>query len=303
MLTQCLRSLADQSIPPGEVLVIWQSDDVLTRDTAENLKNQLQYPLRVLYNPEPGIVPAENTGLDAAIGKIIYLIDDDAIASPHWIAHHLAHYSDPKVGAVGGPAVNYFLDGRCFPVRRKEPLGTLTWYGRFLANMYDHPIEWRSRSPIDVDFLVGYNMSLRREAFDRFESRLKRYWQMFETDACLKVKANGYRVVFDPAIVVDHYPTNTAYVGGRDGDLKVKIANPAFNQAFILAKHSPWKLLLPRLLNSMLIGSTGSPGPALFFPCLWRFGSPRRELEVLKMSVLAKLDGWLSGYKVRNGRA
>ena len=35
--------------------------------------------------------------------------------------------------------------------------------------------------------------------------------------------------MFDYGNVVDHFPTNTAFIGGRDGDLQVKIYNPAYN--------------------------------------------------------------------------
>ena len=72
------------------------------------------------------------------------------------------------------------------------------------------------RKPEAVDHLVGYNMSLRRAAFDRFEEALRPYWQMFELDACLQVRRRGFRVMFDFGNVVEHHPTNTAYVGGRD---------------------------------------------------------------------------------------
>ena len=104
--------------------------------------------------------------------------------------------------------------------------------------MYDHPDEWSSREPRQVDHLVGYNMSFRRCAIECFETNLRRYWQLFELDVCLTVRDNGYRVMFDFGNVVEHHPTNATYAGGRDGDLQVKIYNGAYNKAFVLAKHS-----------------------------------------------------------------
>ena len=79
-LEKCLASLAAQTTPPEEVIVVWQADDTPTRDVAERLLGSLPFPLRVVHSPEAGVVPAENVALAVATGEIILLIDDDAIA-------------------------------------------------------------------------------------------------------------------------------------------------------------------------------------------------------------------------------
>jgi glycosyltransferase involved in cell wall biosynthesis len=84
-LRTCLRSLATQTLAPGEVIVAWQGDDTPTRDLAESCISEVGYTLRVLHAPQ-GIVPAENHALANATGEIILLIDDDAIAPPDWLA-------------------------------------------------------------------------------------------------------------------------------------------------------------------------------------------------------------------------
>ncbi len=168
ILATCLEHLAAQDPAPGEILVVWQADDIATRDEAERHRDALPCPLRVLHSPEAGVVAAENTALDASTGEVVLLLDDDSVAPPGWVGRHLAHYADPTVGAVGGPADNLW-QGAYLPRRTAEPVGTIAWYGRVNGNMYDHIPEWRSRPPRDVDHLVGYNMSLRRAAFDRFE--------------------------------------------------------------------------------------------------------------------------------------
>jgi len=298
-LTLCLKSIAAQTLLPNEVIVVWQGDDITTRDSVEQLRHTLPYPLNVLHCLEAGVVPAENTALDAAKGEIILLCDDDVVTPPGWIARHLSFYSDPKIGAVGGSANNYNPDGSVFPRRKIQPTGQLTWYGKSYGNMYDQVEEWVSRFPIDVDHLVGYNLSLRRCAFERFESNLKAYWQMFELDVCLQVKAQGYRVIFDFANVVEHYPTNTAYAGGRDGDLQVKIFNAGFNHAFVLAKHSPRHLHFWRLMYLLLIGSVGSPGLLSSLLAMMRYGHPLRELKIFFTSWQHKMAGWKSGLGIR----
>lgn len=298
-LEACLRSLAAQTCRPVEVIVVWQADDATTRDAAEALRDAIPYALRVLHNPEPGVVPAENLALDASVGEVVLLIDDDAVAPTDWVARHLAHYDDPRVGAVGGPATNHNPDGSPFPRRAVEPIGRLSWFGKAHGNMYDHVDAWRDRPPREVDHLVGYNMSLRRAAFDRFEGRLRPYWQAFEMDACLQAKARGYRVVLDFANVVEHHPTNTAYVGSRDGDLGVKVDNAAYNRALILAKHSRPSLRPWRLLYLLGVGSTAIPGPIALPRSIRHHGRPGRELGLVLRAWRHGLAGWRAGTRAR----
>ena len=298
-LVRCLQSLATQTLLPTEVIIVWQADDTTTRDSVEELRHTLPFPLQLLHCSEAGVISAENTALESAKGDIILLCDDDVVTPPGWIARHLSFYSDPKIGAVGGAANNYNPDGSPFPKRKIQPIGLLTWHGKSYGNMYDQVEEWISRLPIDVDHLVGYNFSIRRSAFDWFESALKRYWQMFELDVCLQVKKRGYRVVFDFANVVAHHPTNTAYAGGRDGDLQVKIFNAGYNHAFILAKHSPSYLQFPRLMYLLLVGSIGSPGLLSSLMAMIHYGHPLRELQILLKSWQHKMAGWKSGLDKR----
>jgi GT2 family glycosyltransferase len=302
LLEPCLRALARQTEAPGEIIVIWQGDDTPTRDKAEELGRALELPLRVVHEAQPGVVPAENAALEQATGEIILLIDDDAVAPPDWVARHLAHYDDSTVGAVGGPADNHDGQGNRFPTRAAEPVGMITWYGRIIGNMHDQPAEWRERPARDVVHLVGYNMSLRRAAFDRFEPALRRYWQLFETDVCLQVRARGYRVRFDPGIVVEHGAgiySAAAYVPDRQGDLQTRVANSAYNIAFVLSKHTPAPLRWIRWLYLLGVGTTWIPGPLLLPLSIRRYGQPARELAVARMAWASKQAGWADGRRRR----
>lgn len=296
-LRTCLLSLSKQTVRPSEVIVVWQDDDTSTCEMAESCYGQIDYSLRVFHSPVRGVVPAENTALDAAIGDIIMLIDDDAIAPSDWIEKHLSHYlRNEKIGAVGGSAVN-IQDGVPLPRRAVEPVGVITFAGSMLGNMYDHIDEWRSRPPRRVQHLVGYNMSLRRIAFDRFEDNLLSYWQMFEADACLQVAARGFDVVFDFGNVVEHHPSNPTYHPGRHGDLQIKIFNPAFNYAFILAKHTKWYRWPAVWAFFLLIGRTGMPGVATFLNGVRRYGNPRLELKILFNTWRHQVRGWVAGMR------
>ncbi len=297
VLTICLERLAAQALAPSEIIVVWQADDVDTRDAAERFRDKLPCPLLVVHSPEAGVVAAENAGLDAGSGEILLLLDDDSVVPPDWVRRHLAHYSDPIVGAVGGSADN-FCDGAFLPKRSAEPIGTITWFGRALGRMHDQLPEWRSRPPIEVMHIVGYNMSIRRDAFDRFEPGLRAYWQMFEMDACLQARSRGYRVLFDYANVIEHHPRSAVFDGSREGDLAVKIYNGAYNHAFILAKHRPWRIW--QLAYLLMVGSVAAPGLVAFPVAMKRFGNVRRESGILGRTMRSHLAGWRDGLAARS---
>jgi len=299
MLTKCLQSLAAQRTKAGEVIVAWQGDDSETRDTVSRMRECVGFDLRAVHCPAPGIVPAENAALDASTGEIILLIDDDAIAPVDWIERHLAYYDDPHVGAVGGPYDNFLLDGTAYPKRAVEPVGELKWYGKSSGNMHDHSPQWQNRAPREIAHLVGNNMSLRRTAFDRMEDGLRPYWQNFEMEVCLQVKARGYKVLFDFQNKVQHYPTGLAYSPGRDGDLQVKIYNGAYNYAFVLGKHTPWHLRAVRLSYLLGVGSVNAPGVIAVLPATSRYGHLGRELSILLKTWQSHIAGWRAGSKKR----
>lgn len=294
-LVRCLQGLAAQTRPPEDVCVVWQGDDTATRDSALSMAGEFGTRLHVVHCPEVGIVPAENTALAHATGDIILLIDDDAVAPPTWLARCLAYYADPSVGAVGGPADNFTADGTPFPRRSNEPIGQMHWSGRLSGNMFDHVEAWRTRTAIDVDHLIGGNLSLRRSAFDRFETGLKPYWQFFELEVCLQVKSRGFRVVFDFDIVVQHFPTNPVFVAGRDGDLTVKIYNPAYNQAFILGRYTTGLRRLASLAYLFGVGTSGGPGLIGSIYCMAKYGHMTRELKILRQTLANRVAGWKAG--------
>jgi glycosyltransferase involved in cell wall biosynthesis len=302
-LIRCLASLHAQSMPPNEVLVIWQGDDYDTQRTVDEWRDRVCYSLRSIHSPTAGIVPAENCGLAEAGGDIIFLIDDDATAPPQWIENHLRHYSNSRVGAVGGPIRNYSPDGRRAMERDAMPIGRLRWYGKFIGNGFDHVSSWRLRAPIPVDHIAGSNVSARRSAFSRFEQNLRPYWQCFEADFSLQVKSNNYRILFDFANHVDHWPSGSVYVAGRQGDLNLKVINAAFNDAFVLSKHTSVWLRWIRLSYLILLGTPSVPGLLCIPLAMLRFGNPSAELRLGAATIRARWGGWRAGARRRNWKS
>jgi len=299
-----LEGLASQEARPDEVIVAWQDQDTETAITAKREGERLDLPLKLVHSKCVGIVPAENAALDQASGDVILLIDDDAIPPAQWIKRHLRHYKNSEVGAVGGPAINHFEEGKRYPLRQVSEIGKLKWYGKFVGNLNDFILVPARSETIIVDHLAGGNMSLRRRSFERFDDNLRDYWHKFEAEACLQVSLRGFQVLFDLTNPIFHYPAsaNGIYDNTRNGNLQQKIFNPAFNNAFILSKYSRGWSRWVRFLYLFGVGSIPIPAPLKLPFAAWRYGDPARELRIVTGVLRSQWQGWQAGLRCRDCR-
>jgi len=297
-LAECLDALAKMDAMPSEVYVIWQGDDVATRDFVDAKAQLVPYRLHTLFSETKGIVPALNAGLKQARGEIVLILDDDSVPRQDWLDRHLKHYEHPEVGLVGGLYLNWVND---IPLPRKprKLIGRLTWYGRIIGNCYDLPDEWIDRPPIAVDHVAGNNWSFRKALVSEFEAKLRPYWQLFELDCCLGVKAQGKQVLFDHSNPIRHNPTNQVYVGTRAGNLEVKVANAAFNYGYVLSKHSRGFQRMVRFMYLLFVGGTNTPGLFMIPRSTLIYKSLRMEIKAFAMTWRNVLAGWTAGRAAR----
>lgn len=252
-LVRCLRALERQEVPAREVIVVRKSDDVPTRDALAALKTLL--PLKVEVVEAHQQSAAMNRGVAAATSPIVALTDDDAAPRPDWIVGLEARHAEAMVGAVGGRDLVHTnagpLDGRATTV------GLIRWYGRCIGNHH-----LGSGVVRDVSFLKGVNLSVRRDLW-QLDARLQgagvqTHWEM---DVSLGVLHRGFRVVYDPALVVDHYPA--ARIGSDDRAARrtpTVVRDEAHNEALALLKWLPPPRGLATLAYGVLIGSVSTPG-------------------------------------------
>jgi glycosyltransferase involved in cell wall biosynthesis len=108
IVARCLKSLAEQTLPPEqyEVIVI---DDGSTDGTDEMLAS-LDYPASLRWKKIPHMGPsgARNRGLEMAKGEIVVFVDSDLIVVPEFLEAHLeAHRENPqKKLVVHGPVIH-----------------------------------------------------------------------------------------------------------------------------------------------------------------------------------------------------
>ena len=194
---RCLRQMREQD-PPAQQIIVVDGDDAETARPVADRYLDVQY----IRNPNGfgRMTASRNLGLQEAKGGIIAFIDDDAFARPGWVAAVLDTFRDADVGVVGGRVLNNQPDEATSGVDqigRLLPNGTLT--GFFAAD---------PGRIIEVDHVMGCNMSFRREVLSKLGGFREDYPGISgvreDTDMCLRAKRLGYRLVFNPSAVVDH---------------------------------------------------------------------------------------------------
>jgi len=202
-LPLCLEALRYQTHLPQEVIVVDASPNKATEAIIRERYAFVQYVGVSAEQASPSL--QRNIGLSCAQGNIVAFLDDDAIPQAHWIASLAEGYNDLTVGGVGGRvierlgpdiAADHCEDG-CISIGR---IDRKRYWIR--ANFSSSP-----PAPVDVEWLRGCNFSFRRELINMIGSFDPQYmadpsWE--DTDLCLRVRRQGYRILYHPDAVVFH---------------------------------------------------------------------------------------------------
>jgi GT2 family glycosyltransferase len=292
-LLRCLDGLRAQALEPAEVVVAIRQED---SDSSAALSGYTWPRVRTILVSSPGAVAARNAAIAASSADVIAFIDDDAVPRPDWTQRLVAHYADPRVGAVGGRDFVYH-DGVL--EEGEEPVvGRVLPYGRFVG--FHH---LGHGAPREVDLLKGANMSVRAEALAGrgFDPELRGDGAEHHEDwtLSLRVKRNGWRVIFDPAANVDHYEAARA-----GGDPRVRPSGSALshrvhNQTYAAVRYLPWPRAFAHVVFVLLVGTTVGPGLAQGLRHLSRSGDVRNTGVMLAASLRGRLSGVLRGLRGR----
>ena len=290
-LDRCLDGLCRLRRAPDEVVVtVHDGDDATAAFLAARPVESL--PLRMISVPQPGIVAARNAGLAAIATDVIAFVDDDTVSHPDWSERILSHFDrDPTLGGLGGK--DRLHDGVRFNDQRSDVVGRISWYGRVVPNQH-----LGHGAPREVDMLKGANMSFRRAAIGtiRFDARLRGRGAQPNDDLAfgLMVRRSGWRLLYDPAVLVDHFSgrreevrhyATVAAVTDQRG-----FKDFAFNEVVAL-----WDELSPArraafVAWSVLVGTRVCPGLAQAVRFTPRLGLA--SWQRFRLAQQGKLAGW-----------
>ena len=282
-LKPCLQSALSQTRLPEELIVVTRVGDDETEKVVASLCEDASWlGIACLHARvhEPGLIKAQNTGLAVATGDIVCFTDDDVVLPPDWITRIEEHFRDESVGAVGG------RDRLMYNPPLDEPaeiVGRLAWFGRVIGNHHNVI----PGGPRIVDHLKGCNMSFRRSLSPRFDPNLIGV-DATELDMCLRVQEAGFDVLYDPGLVVEHYPAARPNLPPRE--TPPTVSQSAHNLAYCMWKHLPvWRRLV-FLAYMLLIGQGDCYGLVKFLVWVRRDGLAL-AWDKLRASVTGTLRG------------
>jgi glycosyltransferase involved in cell wall biosynthesis len=266
LLRSCLRALREQTYPPATVVIVVRASD---RESHAVVEEEAWGSLRLVEVDEPGVVAALSIGIAATRSELVAFTDDDAAPAPDWLERIVAVLAGTGVGGAGGRDL---IDGQSGPLT--QDIGRQTRWGKLVGNHH-----LGAGPPRDVDVLKGVNMAFRADSLALPAPGLLRgegTQPAYEVLVCGFAKALGRRLVYDPAIRVDHAVGMRHGPDKRDQPRLEAVLDAAHN--FLVATTALDRSRLPRqALYALALGSRGSPGLGRAL-----LGLARGEREVLR---------------------
>ncbi|HEX4518283.1 MAG TPA: glycosyltransferase [Gaiellaceae bacterium] len=190
---RCVEAAVAVSHGRHEVLVVADKDPGVLPESVR----------LVLTNSPTDTSPAEkrDIALAEASGEVCAFLDDDAFPRDDWLESALLLFeldADGRVAGVGGPGVT--------------PPGS-GWRERAGGAFYESPfgsggVRFRFRpegSVRDVDDLPAFNLFMRTDALRAIGGWASKLYGGEDTMVCLRLVEAGYRLLYDPEVVVYHH--------------------------------------------------------------------------------------------------
>lgn len=274
-LRRCLDGLQRQSRAVDEVVIATQAADHETQELLAAYPRFTEF--RILQLTTPGAVAQYNAGLGAVRGDVVAITDDDTEPRPDWLLRIERHFREnADVGGLGGLDLVH-AEGRILTGQARH-VGVVRWFGRIVGNHH-----LGARFDRNVDVLKGANMAFRAGAIQgiRFDTDLKGAGAQTCLDMgfSFDVKNRGWRLLYDPEIIVDHYPAKRFDADQRGKPSLEAAENTSFNFYLTLLRHMRpgWKRRMALFwATSVGVGVT----PGLLRSIAWRLRGQRDKLAL-----------------------
>jgi hypothetical protein len=272
-----------------------------------------EYPLvRLIRNPgNTGFSGGINLGIGAAAAPYILVLNQDTLIKPGAIEHMLEYLRcDPKAGIVGPRLVsgggryqqscNYFTT----PGLKNALLLLANMalpHGTSIMGLCADPA-WNRAGPVEVDWVHGACILVRREVFDQaglFDERF--YVFMEDMEFCYRAFLAGWKTVYLPGTEIVHFTNRSGiqtigklysygriafYVTGIDYFLR-KHFSPA-HAYMTIALMAVGSLVLSLLLRLAFLAGIGGE-------------EIKQKIVYSQRMGKASLAGLLAGYRARDG--
>jgi len=129
--------------------------------------------------------------------EICAFIDDDAYPDKDWLKNAVVHFNHPQIAAVGGPGVTPSEDNYW------EQITGLVYSSFYCGGHARHRFT-KEKSRLVEDY-PAYNLLIRRNVLLKVGGYGNHFYGGEDTFLCLKIIKKGYRIFYDPEVLVFHH--------------------------------------------------------------------------------------------------
>ena len=242
-LKETLVSLFNSNYIPDQLIIVDQTDDVVSRERIKQLlldykdKSEVRY----LYQSHPSSTEARNTGMNYCKCDIMVFSDDDITVEKNTLNNLSDIFSDDKIAMVAGQDSNVigkkrskmgYLFGKKSFSKRNEGHVTKSVLGRFP----DTKIVGTVNTEWAMGFFFAVRSKLVKEWNIKFDTKLTSYAYAEDLDFSYsfykKAKKNHLRCVISDSVIVDHRASKEWRVPSRKSTMMYVI-----NRQYLCYKH------------------------------------------------------------------
>jgi GT2 family glycosyltransferase len=241
-LARCLASLEASRAHVGRVIVVDHESDL---DAAARISDRFPWAYIVERSTNEGFAAGVNRGTDLGSSRYILLLNPDCVVAPDAV-ERLVRYADSRPdAAVVAPRIlnaDGTLQGsaRRFPGITTAIAGRSSWltkrFPRNPLSRHNLPALENRATPLDVDWVSGACMLVRRAAFDEVDGMDERFFLYWEdADLCRRLGHRRWRTIYFPEATIVH-------AGGKSSIHAYRESLAAFHASayMLFRKHARW---------------------------------------------------------------
>jgi len=217
-----------------EIIVV---DDASTDNSVDFLKKNYPQVKIVRHIKNQRFAAACNSGVKAAKGDIVVLLNSDVVPEVDFLKPLIKHFKDPQVFAVGCKE-REIIEGRVIYSGRSE--------AKFERGFLIH---WRAanQNKKNTFWATGGSMAIDRKKWLEIGGMdtifRPAYWE--DIDLSWRARKRGWKIIFEPKSIVNHHHESTnVSVFGRQ-QMKIFAYK---NQFLFVWKNGDWKMLASHLV-------------------------------------------------------